>query len=613
MDLTAPGFLRVRKAAYVARSLHTKLYRCRGQQITVFVAENPRAFRRAFVEASVAQRCFVAVDASGAGFYYNGKLLARCTKEGRLAEHEAGIYSAVNPSPSQLATMAEYAFSDFLDLVHRRYAQIIGLPDEEAAKVWFDDTLTGFGVGQYKISNDLHDCAPTGLTYAYGAGGYGYSRKRVLRYLIASKMKEFSSHLDQDGLRTLRRSQLCGHLPSVRAVMGEGPAAMRWRQALAAYPAALAVALRYKRPMSESEMPWSLRSSEDETMFEDFREVIEQGKPLAGELGRVFGLDAARMRRLLGVMPQRMGSCWRLEDMLPCMRALPLHLWPWSRADYRALEKLQRSLGTTSLATRVDKVLIGLKGSLGTDRRLDALAHIRDVEASLIEYVWEIFNHDREATERVVDSLADLHLGRLVSLVDQWHRAHREATQEATARLDSQRQRIEALTWSGAMPERVMQFEDVQATELTSPMQLLAEGSELGHCVGSYYPQCLNGHSRIVALSSDGGRERSTLELRITRGEKPRLAVWQHYSFGNTSVSASHAKARNALLRAIRKAGNLEWFSDEGEAALALYRQLEEVNRQIMAQHMRKVFIRMLPVLRQEIEVSPAMRAARAA
>lgn len=163
------------------------------------------------------------------------------------------------------------------------------------------------------------------------------------------------------------------------------------------------------------------------------------------------------------------------------------------------------------------------------------------------------------------------------------------------------------------MPERVMQFEDVQATELTSPMQLLAEGSELGHCVGSYYPQCLSGHSRIVGLSSDGGRERSTLELRITRGEKPRLAVWQHYSFGNTSVSASHAKARNALLRAIRKAGNLEWSSDEGEAALSLYRQLEKLNRQIMAQYMRDVFIRALPALRQEIAAHQAVRAARAA
>ncbi|MCC0004689.1 MAG: PcfJ domain-containing protein [Methylobacteriaceae bacterium] len=89
---------------------------------------------------------------------------------------------------------------------------------------------------------------------------------------------------------------------------------------------------------------------------------------------------------------------------------------------------------------------------------------------------------------------------------------------------------------------------------LRSHERLIAEGSDLRHCVGGYRHDAQAGHTMIVGISSAEGR--STAEIQLVAGEldaglqakPPHLAVVQHRSYGNIDPSPAHAAALSRLL-----------------------------------------------------------------
>jgi hypothetical protein len=84
---------------------------------------------------------------------------------------------------------------------------------------------------------------------------------------------------------------------------------------------------------------------------------------------------------------------------------------------------------------------------------------------------------------------------------------------------------------------------------LNTPSELVREGDEMCHCVGTYVETVSNGRSLILALNVRG--QRSTVEL------APDLGVVQHRGAANSEPHPVCARALRAVLRWIRRARRL--------------------------------------------------------
>jgi len=98
-----------------------------------------------------------------------------------------------------------------------------------------------------------------------------------------------------------------------------------------------------------------------------------------------------------------------------------------------------------------------------------------------------------------------------------------------------------------------------KATELTTSADLMIEGRERGHCVGSYDNGCYSGESRIFSLSvtnANGKTFHSTLELRKDfRTREDKWAINQHQSTGNTDPAADLKKLAQEVCAKANRSG----------------------------------------------------------
>lgn len=98
-----------------------------------------------------------------------------------------------------------------------------------------------------------------------------------------------------------------------------------------------------------------------------------------------------------------------------------------------------------------------------------------------------------------------------------------------------------------------------KCVELASSADLMIEGRERGHCVGSYDDSCYRGESRIFSLSMTNAKGKtfhSTLELRKDyRTREDKWAINQHQSTGNTEPAADLKKLAQEVCAKANRSG----------------------------------------------------------
>lgn len=90
--------------------------------------------------------------------------------------------------------------------------------------------------------------------------------------------------------------------------------------------------------------------------------------------------------------------------------------------------------------------------------------------------------------------------------------------------------------------------EGITALLLTTPLELLSEGGEMHHCVGSYSDLVQTGRSLIFSLRGMD-QSRSTLELRVDE-RRHRVLVAQHTGYCNDPAPESHVRFANVVVDA---------------------------------------------------------------
>lgn len=531
-----PQFVKLRKLARVARSLMTKQYPIRGKKhATIFSPKDPKAFRRAYVEASLQSPFRVEKSSDGCRFWVYDVQLGFIESNGRL-RLPANNASPIEFSPTSVRHLGFWAFELFLDRLRKRYTQLSGLEDGA------DDVL----------EQHRHDYP----------GAYYPSRVRAFMRMAKATMMAFCAEIAPDRLRVLRANYLVGpHCAGVIEAVTSPRKGPRWCQALGAYPALVYSILSYPNLF-------------DKRARVALCKVIDKGEPLVPFLATSYGVSEAAIRRWRGVALQRCGRMDNPRAVVGFVGDLPQHLWPRSRADFAAAKHLVVLMSDPAEPNRripEDQVRVltqGMKQSLShhSQRIGEVLAGINDVRDSFLR-AFDFVGDGRAAKGTLPGGVP---FGRLVDLNRRWHQAHQVATKEAAVRFGE----VADTGWPGILPGGQRQVGELLAVELTTPAALLQEGRALGHCVASYHDWCYSGRSRVVALRSlDGKHHRSTIELmmqRVARSEKPRLTIVQHYGRGNHLPPKEDVAAAKALLKVLRPLCDSAWQAVESPDTLAL-------------------------------------------
>ena len=208
--------------------------------------------------------------------------------------------------------------------------------------------------------------------------------------------------------------------------------------------------------------------------------------------------------------------------------SLRFHFTDYRGAARRAsLEKFQHMI---ALLARASVRMQGMKGA--SQRQL--VNRIPEV----VDYLNQMRSDHVEVRART--------WGGLLKRSDRWHR------DMAHQRLDQQRLKLLAkgpvVCWNSLVP--ATEIGEVRLTPLTSPLDLVSEGTTMSNCVASYSRQCAEGNSRIFHLETDHGL---TATCEIMPSEKS--VVMQTLGKRNRSISArSLLTAANEIARAYSKA-----------------------------------------------------------
>ncbi|MGX9960575.1 PcfJ domain-containing protein [Xanthomonas euvesicatoria] len=530
---------RVRRLAYVARALSSKHYGAGGN--VVYAVTDARAFRRAFVEASIVPMASTSHEGDRTVLRIGDRWSATLRENGVLEwpnyKDDLDKISPFGLGPTNVANAVLRAHRCWEVRLCKRYAELSGF--ESAA------SEARFLPLSYS-ETDAAVPAPGRITSREHLGGYFRTHHGRSRADVVNAMKEFCRSAPASALQSIRLVNALGavHRPLVLKVFGRDAA--WWEQALKAYPMAVMVAIAFS-PRDKVKLLFN---------------AISQGRQMLPQLADCLGLTIAELRRLRGVTPQRSG---RIEGLaqLRFLVQFPQHLHPRSRQDYKQARKLfdqyqvmvwRAGDGMHSVAANAQTLTAGLKVALGSEPRIDRLVGMRDV----VECAQRALSSERYA--QFMKTLFGMNLPRLVHLNERWHRVHREISGRA-ARVAMEQSREEH-GWPGVIPGRAMDLGDMTAVELLTSDELLDEGVRMQHCVGGYYVSCFSGLSRIVSLRDTDGRSRSTVQLalrRKTRRARPTLYVAQHCGPGNQDPSAEDRAAAKLLLARLGPSARRPW------------------------------------------------------
>lgn len=477
---------RIRHLARLATTLAAE--HPRGQ---VFAPRDPKAFRRAFVAASLNDPFSLVTDETGTTTFTVGRTpIGRVCADGYLTYmHDRCMPHVL--SPTNISALADFAFSDECEALRSAYTAQTG----------------------EKLQMDA------------AARSYDKSRPRMLQGLARRAVRAFCGKLQQEPLRALRRAMMASAGHRTIATDALGPSGWKWAQALHAYPAAI---------------NWAVGrgvASRDIVV-----QAIQSGSPLRPALAQALGITETEVRRLHGITPQRAGPDPG-PSALRLLLDLPSHLRPRSRADWSAGVCLAWNIyRDPRLSFSVDTLVRGQPGPLSAVDPANDLRTLSDV-LDAIQAMGPI-------GAAMLRRLETFSIHQLLSLNRDWHTRIVHTTHRLRA--EAAKRNLTARPWPGALPETTMQFGDVVATELTTPADLLEEGASLEHCVAGYGADCYEGRSRILSLRCMRTSARSTLELQQQR-EGRGWTVWaaQHEGPENTPPAATLQAAATAILRAL--------------------------------------------------------------
>lgn len=491
----------IRKLSCIARTWYTKPFRQGGEMLPTFQIkpEDRRAFRRAFIEVMLQPVPIQCIDhPDGTSEFYcpahsrPDKKNARLDPRGRVIEPD----SQTTWAPS--VSLAPKAILSFVDAAEYRR--------NEMMRARFSE-LTG------------------GKVLPHAGKVFSVTQRRDFRKMAIGAVKRFSARLDPAALRIVRRLVLNEPGLVTRLAHPDDRIALRWQQAMDAYPALVLDAWRHR----------------ESTALEA---AIENGQPLVPELARLHRTSEAVIRRYQGVLPQTISRTLAGQreyfDRLSLVGELPQHLRPRTQTENHLVGRLLSDAGVRGPG-QVTALVRGMKRSLKADVRLDDLAGYRDVRESLSRAMQPGIVRPEE-----VDTPLDmLSLGARIRLNRDWHRAVRDATIEAS-KLDAGNTR----SWPGLLLEPV-DLGELVATELTTSAELVAEGIAMGHCVGGYTWNCMHGISRIVSLRTREGDSVTTME--ICRSAKGGYVLRQNYTFGNRPAPKVAVEAAKKLMSMLRR------------------------------------------------------------
>lgn len=484
----------------------------------IFAPKNLKAFQAAFVEVSLRDPFRLTEDAEGTVLYACDVPIGRASPAGHLTLLHDRLLPHVL-GPSNIRALADMAYN------HECEALIDAYQSRQ----------------------------PEILDIDHGARGYDWSRPRALEGLARRAVKAFCAKLQPEPLRALRRAMMASadHRHVAESVLG--PAGWKWAQAIQAYPAAI---------------NWATVVSRDSRAA--VVDAIASGKPLLPVLARALDSNETEIKRLRGVTPQLAGR-YPGQRALRLIFELPQHLRPRTRRDWNAGIDIAWSIQKGhAFDFPVGMLFRGQKDPLSSIDPTNALRTMTDV----IETIQSMRPHAQGMLRRLVTFT----LAQLLSLNRDYHVKVVHATHRLRA--EAARHNVSPKPWPRVMPGKVMDLGTVTATELTTPAELVEEGSSLEHCVAAYAAECYEGRSRIVSLRCTRTGARSTLELgQVLIGRQLKLETLQHEGPNNTKPRSELAAAAATLVRTLNQQRMEHWpqLPDESPKAVGWNAIMAEV------------------------------------
>ncbi len=543
---------KLRKIAYVARSLHTKKYTYRNhddripgdQRGPIVHASHPKAFRRAFVTASLKPSVRVEVGPTTVQFMVFDTLVASFDLVSRrLRKHEYDWFCPLSLTPTNIHSLANRVYRERWKIIEQHYKN-----QAPGGTLRLDD-----------------HCA-----------GYIHSRIRALRPLIIHAIRSFTEASVPQvvfAFRSAGMQYLTGNhmLRYLNMAAGQDEGADQLLFALKTWPALM------RRLMLRPHDKGALNH-------------IVAGIPPAQVLSKALSVPHFVVRRMIGVTTQRTGFLITgPENPLDLMQHLPQHVLPRTRRDWLVLGKIVQPVlqeleeGRTSYNwwggglpvyeeqwdQLVPCLFRGVKKLSDLEQIRTALLTFVDALRSLNRAIARLHrlataddNSESAAQWRRLAQfygrIRSMSLPQMARLSTAYHQAHDRITRQVSSSLLGE---SDPTSWPGLMPEaqRDIPNSKIVAVELLSSGDLLKEGAALSHCVGSYDSVCLSGKSRIVSLRQDG-RSLSTIEFVQERVEGRRiLHIGQHFGRENSDPNARCLKAARWLHGYLKKKGRKRW------------------------------------------------------
>ncbi len=312
-------------------------------------------------------------------------------------------------------------------------------------------------------------------------------------------------------------------------------------------------------------------------MTSDIRSRIEAGEPLLPLIAHNFGLTIPQVRKMKGVHWQRMGllaqrftpesfrgfkffagvppekmpvtkaewaDCFRFEAVLSTSASFLCYLPTLER------EKLGRVLCQDWNAAA--KVLRLTKDMLDDFSALIASLIVRRfVPATLpiVPFDGMKLSRQKIRAKLFVDFFGpDFGLKKIQKMNHTWHKGVALRTR-ALSVLKREFSGIERSSWPKLAPD--FSSDHGSLVFLTDEDQLIGEGLEMNHCVGTYIDDCVRGYSYIAAIKGkDGSRSTVEFSLFVKRdGSKSVIEIEQHQSYGNSPPTGDVQKVLDAFMK----------------------------------------------------------------
>ena len=287
--------------------------------------------------------------------------------------------------------------------------------------------------------------------------------------------------------------------------------------------------------------------------MKDLDEVIRTGQPLLPALQKLTGMDMPRIRRLRGIHWQRLG--YGLRSLIPddpfeginqALKKIPSQRFPEGRKDWEAFSDVTHWEVLTwlpeqearSLLDAASRNWIGYAELVGADFG-QAVSDCAENLLSLIDLHVSSSSRIESAKtsmrRKIIEQVAGGSYGlkRLRQFSDAWHKGagQRAISMRAVRRSVFGEERI--ATWHALTPGD-FSCATGRLVWMTDEDQLVLEGRQMSHCVGSYWSSCVQGVSHIGQVHGFDGT-RSTVEFALS--DRGRLSTRQHHAYRNGDPS----------------------------------------------------------------------------